>query len=159
MLQKFIESKCTPVDRGLRLDDMKCELLAESNYALLLDFIDDVNTKYDETVLKAFLNEKNAYGYIAVDDGKAIGFAYGYVLNEPDGRKTFYLHAIDIMTGYQNLGYGTELVRFVYAHSKSLGCRKMFLMTNTGNVSACRCYEKAGGISAAADVVMYEYKK
>jgi ribosomal protein S18 acetylase RimI-like enzyme len=146
-------------DRGLRLDDMKCELLAESNYALLLDFIDDVNTKYDETVLKAFLNEKNAYGYIAVDDGKAIGFAYGYVLNEPDGRKTFYLHAIDIMTGYQNLGYGTELVRFVYAHSKSLGCRKMFLMTNTGNVSACRCYEKAGGISAAADVVMYEYKK
>ena len=146
-------------DRGLRLDDMKCELLAESNYALLLDFIDDVNTKYDETVLKAFLNEKNAYGYIAVDDGKAIGFAYGYVLNEPDGRKTFYLHAIDIMTGYQNLGYGTELVRFVYAHSKSLGCRKMFLMTNTGNVSACRCYEKAGGISATADVVMYEYKK
>ena len=146
-------------DRGLRLDDMKCELLAESNYALLLDFIDDVNTKYDETVLKAFLNEKNAYGYIAVDEGKAIGFAYGYVLNEPDGRKTFYLHAIDIMTGYQNLGYGTELVRFVYAHSKSLGCRKMFLMTNTGNVSACRCYEKAGGISAAADVVMYEYKK
>ena len=84
---------------------MKCELLAESNYALLLDFIDDVNTKYDETVLKAFLNEKNA------------------------------------------------------SHSKSLGCRKMFLMTNTGNVSACRCYEKAGGISAAADVVMYEYKK
>ena len=146
-------------DRGLRLDDMKCELLAESNYALLLDFIDDVNTKYDETVLKAFLNEKNAYGYIAVDDGKAIGFAYGYVLNEPDGRKTFYLHAIDIMTGYQNLGYGTELVRYVYAHSKSLGCRKMFLLTNTGNVSACRCYEKAGGISAAADVVMYEYKK
>ena len=146
-------------DRGLRLDDMKCELLAESNYALLLDFIDDVNTKYDETVLKAFLNEKNAYGYIAVDEGKAIGFAYGYVLNEPDGRKTFYLHAIDIMTGYQNLGYGTELVKFVYAHSKSLGCRKMFLMTNTGNVSACRCYEKAGGISAAADVVMYEYKK
>ena len=146
-------------DRGLRLDDMKCELLAESNYALLLDFIDDVNTKYDETVLKAFLNEKNAYGYIAVDDGKAIGFAYGYVLNEPDGRKTFYLHAIDIMTGYQNLGYGTELVRFVHAHSKSLGCRKMFLMTNTGNVPACRCYEKAGGTSAAADVVMYEYQK
>ena len=138
---------------------MKCELLAESNFTLLLDFIDDVNTKYDETVLKAFLDEKNAYGYIAIDGEKAIGFAYGYVLNEPDGRKTFYLHAIDIMAGYQNLGYGTELVRFVHAHSKSLGCRKMFLMTNTGNVSACRCYEKAGGISAAADVVMYEYKK
>ena len=123
---------------------MKCELLAESNLALLSNFIDDMNTKYDEVILKAFLDEKNAYGY---------------VLNEPDGRKTYYLHAIDIMSGYQNLGYGTELVRFVYAHSKSLGCRKMFLMTNTGNASACRCYEKAGGTSTADDVVMYEYKK
>lgn len=138
---------------------MKCELLSEHNLALLFDFVDDQNTKYNEDTLKAFLSEKNAFGYIAEDSGKAVGFAYGYVLNEPDGRKTFYLHAIDIMIGYQNLGYGTELVRFVYAHSKSLGCRKMFLLTNTGNVSACRCYEKAGGISAAADVVMYEYKK
>ena len=138
---------------------MKCEILSEHNLALLFDFIDDQNTKYNEDTLKAFLIEKNAFGYIAEDNGKAVGFAYGYVLNEPDGRKTYYLHAIDIMAGYQSLGYGTELVRFVHAHSKSLGCRKMFLMTNTGNVSACRCYEKAGGSSAAADIVMYEYKK
>ena len=44
---------------------MKCELLSEQNLTLMFDFIDDENTKYDETVLKAFLNEKNAYGYIA----------------------------------------------------------------------------------------------
>ena len=138
---------------------MKCGLLSEHNLALLFDFVDDQNTKYNEDTLKAFLSEKNAFGYIAEDNGKDVGFAYGYVLNEPDGRKTYYLHAIDIMAGYQNLGYGTELVRYVYAHSKSLGCRKMFLLTNTGNVSACRCYEKAGGTSAAADVIMYEYKK
>ena len=66
---------------------MKCELLSEHNLALMLDFIDDENTKYDETLLKAFLEEKNAYGYIAVDSGKAVGFAYGYVLNEPNGQK------------------------------------------------------------------------
>ena len=78
---------------------MKCELLAEHNLALMLDFVDDENTKYDEAVLKAFLNEKNAYGYIAVDNGKAIGFAYGYVLNEPDGQKVYYLHAIDVVAG------------------------------------------------------------
>ena len=53
---------------------MKCELLAEQNLALMLDFVDDENTKYDEAVLKAFLNEKNAYGYIAADNRKAIGF-------------------------------------------------------------------------------------
>ena len=66
---------------------MKCELLAEQNLSMLPDFADDENTKYDEAVLKAFLNEKNAYGYIAADNGKAIGFAYGYVLHEPNGQK------------------------------------------------------------------------
>ncbi|MBQ3374500.1 MAG: hypothetical protein IJG40_15360 [Oscillospiraceae bacterium] len=68
---------------------MKCELLAEQNLSMMLDFVDDENTKYDEAVLKAFLNEKNAYGYIVADNGKAIGFAYGYVLNEPNGQKIY----------------------------------------------------------------------
>ena len=30
---------------------MKCELLNEQNLALMLDFIDDENTKYDKAVL------------------------------------------------------------------------------------------------------------
>ena len=76
---------------------MKCERLAEQNLSMMLDFVDDENTKYDEAVLKAFLNEKNAYGYIVAENGKAIGFAYGYVLNEPNGQKVYYLHAIDVM--------------------------------------------------------------
>ena len=50
---------------------MKCELLTEQNLALLLDFIDDENTKYDEAVLKAFLDEKNVYGYLAVHNLKS----------------------------------------------------------------------------------------
>ena len=138
---------------------MKCELLSEQNLALLPDFIDDENTKYDETVLKAFLQEKNAYGYIAADSGKAVGFAYGYVLNEPDGQKVYYLHAIDVMEGWRNQGYGTELVRFVREHSKTLGCRKMFLLTRKCNASAYRCCEKAGGIrNAAFDDIVFEFR-
>ena len=138
---------------------MKCELLAEENLALMLDFVDDENTKYDEAVLKSFINEKNAYGYIAVHNGKAVGFAYGYVLNGPDGQKVYYLHAIDIMEGWQNQGYGTELVRFIHKHSKTLGCRKMFLLTYKHNASACRCYEKAGGIcNAASDDIVFAFR-
>ncbi len=56
---------------------MKCGLLSEHNLALLFDFVDDQNTKYNEDTLKAFLSEKNAFGYIAEDNGKAVGFAYG----------------------------------------------------------------------------------
>ena len=34
---------------------MQCELLAEQNLSMMLDFVDDENTKYDEAVLKTFL--------------------------------------------------------------------------------------------------------
>ena len=40
---------------------MKCELLTEQNLALLHDFVDDENTRYDEAVLKAFLHREHAY--------------------------------------------------------------------------------------------------
>ena len=124
-----------------------------------MDFIDDENTKYEEDMLKAFLNEKNAYGYLAVQGGKAIGFAYGYVLSEPNGQRIYYLHAVDVMEGWQNQGYGAELVRFIHEHSKALGCRKMFLLTDKHNASACRCYEKAGGIcNTASDDIVFAFK-
>jgi len=122
-------------------------------------FVDNENTKYDEVFLSAFLEEKNAFGYVAKNDDIIIGFAYGYVLVRPDGLRDFYLHAIDIMENYQKHGYGTELMKYIYVHSKSIGCRKLFLITNKSNVSACRCYEKAGGISTSEDDIVYAYKE
>ena len=63
------------------------------------------------------------------------------------------------MEGWQKQGYGTELVRFIHEHSKTLGCRKMFLITSKYNASACGCYEKAGGIcDAASDDIVYVFK-
>ena len=34
----------------------------------------------------------------------------------------------------------------------------MFLITNKSNLSACRCYEKSGGISKASDEIVYVYQ-
>ena len=54
---------------------MKIEAFRSQIVDNMLDFVDDENTKYDETVLKTFLNEKNAYGYIAAENGKAMNHA------------------------------------------------------------------------------------
>ena len=137
---------------------MEYKVLEQQDIKLMKYFVDDENTEYDEALLNTFLEEKNAYGYVAKEDNTIVGFAYGYVLVRPDGLKDFYLHAIDIMEKYQNKGYGTELMKYINAHSKNIGCRKMFLITNKSNTSACRCYENAGGISMADDAIVYDYK-
>ena len=138
---------------------MEYKVFEKQDIALMKSFVDEENTKYDEDILEAFLAEKNAFGYVAKEKDAIVGFAFGYVLVKPDGRRDFYLHSIDIMEEYQKHGYGTELMKYIVTHTKSIGCGKLFLITNKSNVSACRCYEKAGGISKAADDIVYVYKE
>ena len=115
---------------------MEYKVLEEKDLGLMLNFVDDEDTKYNIDDLKKFINDENNYGFIALYDNKIVGFAFGYVLLKPDGRKTFYLHAIDVMDEYQGNGYGTGLVSFIRDYVKSIGCYKMFLITNKSNVSA-----------------------
>lgn len=140
------------------MEEVKCKVLEKDDINLMEKFVDDENTKYTKEELSNFIDEKNTYGFIIKNDNRIIGFAYGYILVRPDGKKDFYMHAIDIMEEYQSNGYGTKLMIFIRDYIKSIGCRKMFLITNKGNVSACKCYEKAGGINNADDEIVYVYK-
>ena len=137
---------------------MNYEMLSEKNIDLMRNFVDDENTKYEKENLINYINDKNAYGFIARDENKIVGFAYGYTLLRPDGKQDFYLHAIDIMADFQGHGYGTELMNYIKGYVKEINCRKMFLITNKSNISACKCYEKAGGVNNADDEIVYVYK-
>ena len=136
---------------------MEYKIFKENDIDLIQCFTDDSNTKYQKENLIKFLNDDNSYGFIVRNEKQIIGFAYGYILIRPDGKQDFYLHAIDIMDGFQGKGYGTELMKFIKEYIKKIGCRKMFLITNKSNISACKCYEKAGGINKANDDIVYVY--
>jgi len=136
---------------------MEYKLLEDEDLYLMLDFVDDEFTKYQVNDLKKFIENENNYGFIAKIDNKIVGFAFGYVLLKPDGRKVFYLDAIDVMPEYQNKGIGTNLIKYACNNCKDIDCYKMYLITNKSNVSACKCYEKAGGINKADDEVIYVY--
>jgi len=137
---------------------MECKLLDKEDIELMKKFIDDENTNYEEEKLVQFLNERNSCGFILKYENEIIGFAYGYILVRPDGKKDFYLHSIDIMKKHQGNGYGTKLMNFIKKYINTIGCRKMFLITNKSNQSACKCYEKSGGINNADDEIVYVYK-
>lgn len=138
---------------------MEYKVLDVKDISLMQNFIDDEQTKYEEENLINFINNENAYGFIARDEKQIVGFAYGYTLIRPDGKVDFYIHAIDIMKYYQGNGYGTGLMNFIKEYVKEIGCRKMFLITNKSNISACKCYEKAGEINNADDEIVYVYKQ
>ena len=49
-------------------------------------------------------------------------------------------------------------MNFIKQYIKEVGCRKMFLITNKSNISACKCYEKIGCKINAQDDVIYVCK-
>lgn len=137
--------------------NIEYKLLEEKDLELMLNFVDDENTVYTVDSLLEFISNKNNFGFIAKEDNIIKGFAFGYILAKPDGRKVFYLDAIDVMPEYQGKGIGTNIISFACNYSKSIGCYKMYLITNRSNKSACKCYENAGGINNADDEVIYVY--
>ena len=136
---------------------MLCKILEHDDIIFFKNFKDDENTIYNIEKLKQFIEEKNCYGFIIKDEDSVFGFAYGYLHLRPDGNKDFYLHSIDIMKEYQNNGYGKKLLSYIKEFIQKLGCKKMFLITNKSNLSACSCYEKVGGIAKSKDDVVYSY--
>ena len=136
---------------------MEYKLLENNDLELMLNFVDDENTKYNLLDLENFISKENNYGFIAKEDNKIIGFAFGYVLSKPDGRKAFYFDSIDVLSSYQGKGVGTSLMSYVRDLSKSIGCYEMFLVTNKSNTSACKCYLKSGAKSVADDDIVYVY--
>ena len=136
---------------------MEYKILEEKDLELMLDFVDDENTKYSIVDLKEFIDGNTNFGFVAKTDNKIVGFAFGYILLKPDGRKVFYIDAIDVMPEYQGKGYGTGLISFARDYAKTINCYKMYLITNRSNISACKCYEKAGGINKADDEIVYVY--
>lgn len=136
---------------------MEYRLATPEDAALICRFTDDQHTRCQEKEIVAFLEQENAKAFLAVEE-EAAGFAYGYVHHRPDGRKDFYLHAIDVAEALQGRGYGTILMSFINSWRRAEGFRKRFPVTSKSNEKACRCYEKAGGTAPADDDVIYVFE-
>ena len=116
---------------------MEYKVLEEQDLELMEDVLKDDNMIFNKDFLNSFINDNNAYGFIAKENNNIVGFAYAYTLLRPDGKTMFYLHSIGMLPTYQNNGYGTKLMQFIKDYSISLGCSEMFVLTDKGNPRAC----------------------
>ena len=136
---------------------MEYKVLEEQDLELMEDVLKDDNMIFNKDFLNSFINDNNAYGFIAKENNNIVGFAYAYTLLRPDGKTMFYLHSIGMLPTYQNNEYGTKLMQFIKDYSISLGCSKMFVLTDKGNPRACHVYEKLGGKNDYEDEICYVY--
>jgi GNAT superfamily N-acetyltransferase len=137
---------------------MEYKLLEENDLNLMQEVLEDDNMIFNIEYLNDFINDKNAFGFVAKEENKIVGFAYAYTLLRPDGKIMFYLHSIGMLSNYQNKGYGSQLLEFIKEYSsKQIGCSELFVITDKGNSRACHVYEKLGGKNNYDDEIVYVY--
>lgn len=136
---------------------MEYKILEENDLELMEEVLKDDNMIFDIDYLKKFINNENAFGFIAKKENHIVGFAYAYTLLRPDGKNMFYLHSIGMLPNYQNNGHGSQLLEYIKEYSKKIGCSEMFVITDKGNARACHVYEKLGGKNDIDDEIVYVY--
>ncbi len=99
--------------------------------------------KYNKQQLEKFINNKNNYEFVGVQEDEVIAFLYGYGMARPDGKSMFYIHSVDVASNYQNNGIGTKLMEYVLGYIKKEQLYyKFFVLTENDNIRACKVYQK-----------------
>ncbi len=136
---------------------MEYKLLEKQDLELMKEIIEDDDMIFDLKNMEKFYNDKNTLGFIAKEENKIIGFAYGYDIIHPDGKHAYFIYSIGILPNYQDKGYGTKLLSFIKEYAMENNFFEMFVLTDKGNARACHVYEKLGGKNDYEDEICYVY--
>ena len=136
---------------------MEYKILEKQDLELMREIIEDDDMKFDLKNLNDFYNDKNVISFIAKNENKIVGFAYGYDIIHPDGRHAYFIYSIGMLPDYQDKGYGTKLLGFIKDYISSKGFFEMFVLTDKGNPRACHVYEKLGGKNDYDDEICYVF--
>lgn len=141
------------------ISEVQCEVLTKENTQLMgavlrmIEKSDEMGI--DILQLKDFLEWPQNHAFVASYKIEVCGFIYGYSLMSLNAAPKLFIYSVDVLNRYQNKGIGSKLFQFAVDYSKKRGYSECFVITDKGNKSACRIYEKAGGRNEFNDEIVY----
>jgi ribosomal protein S18 acetylase RimI-like enzyme len=93
-----------------------------------------------------FLGDPRAHAFVATQGGSSgiVGYAFGYELYRPEGRRMILLYDLEIDEAAKAAGAGKELVRAFRELAESRGLDKMWLFGYSDNPAVKGLYEEMG---------------
>ena len=127
--------------RALRVGEHAA--LVELCDAVLADF--PVTTAVEHAAPEAFLADPASIVLGAYADGTPVGLAWGLQMRSPSGRRTTYLHSLDVRERWRRQRIGTALVVAAMEAAREQGSTHFWLSTGGHNEGAQALYEGLGG--------------
>jgi ribosomal protein S18 acetylase RimI-like enzyme len=103
----------------------------------------------------SFLADAKGFAFAAEEGGAAVGFAYGHLLDRPDGRRAVLLYEVEVAPGHRRRGVATALVAAVLQHGALSDAFEVWVLADPQNAAARRLYETAA--ARHAPQIMYTW--
>jgi aminoglycoside 3-N-acetyltransferase I len=93
------------------------------------------------------------------DDGRPIGFVFGYELPRRHGDPTMlFVYEVGVSAAYRRRGVATRLLRELAAVARGRGIAAGFVLTSASNTAAMALYESVGGTRPGCDDVLWDFE-
>ena len=128
------------------MTDIEINLIAlESGDTELTEYVVNQIKRRATSDPSDFLAQVGSIAFAAtVAEGEPVGWAYGYVLDRPDGERMMLLYEMEVLNGWRRKGIGRRLVGAFRDRAVSTGCQSMWLITDDDNVNAQMLYQLEG---------------
>ena len=104
--------------------------------------------------VKRFLADPNHHLFLALADGKPVGFVSGVELTHPDKGTEMLLYELAVDEKHRRMGIATELIEALSALARQRGCYDMWVLTDHDNEAALGTYRKSGTDEESTHVML-----
>ncbi len=104
-----------------------------------------------------FFDDARHHLILAFSGDDVVGMASGFHYVHPDKDPELFMNEVGVIEAYQNQGIGRALVKSLWKHAKSIGCKEAWIGTEKSNISAQKCYSAAGGTPDDEPFILFEF--
>jgi len=105
-----------------------------------------------------FFDDSRHHLILAFKGNDVVGMASAFHYVHPDKDPELFMNEVGVIDAFQNQGVGRNLVKFLWEHSKTLGCKYAWIGTEKSNIAAQMCYVAAGGKADDEPFILYEFE-
>lgn len=105
-----------------------------------------------------FLADPRHHLAVACDAGQVVGMASAVHYVHPDKSPELWLNEVSVASSHRGRGIGKRLLRALFEHGLTLGCREAWVLTEEGNHAARSLYVSVGGEEAAERPVYFTFQ-
>ena len=140
-------------------DSIEIQLLGPADTAVL-DAVDPevFDHVVQPTFAAEFLADPRHHIAVARHDGRVVGFASAVHYVHPDKPPELWVNEVGVSPAHQGKGLATRLLHALFDAGRAAGCGQAWVLTERSNAAAMRLYRAAGGVEAADETVMFEFR-